>query len=208
MEPNINLEEFIQDHIEEAIERGWIKAYYQPVVRTLNEKISCYEAQARWENPINGILTPPPSVFVPALEKCNKIHMLDLEILEQFCKSYKSSREMGMDIVPVSFNLSRLDFDIENIHELINAVADKYSVPHSMIIFEITESVSYKGEDFIEEQIRLFHRDGYEVWMDDFGSGYSTFNTLQSHSYDTIKLDLMFLRNFNDKAAEIIRSVV
>ncbi len=200
-----DLDLYVQEHIREAIAQNWIVAYFQPLVRSLTGETSSFEALARWNDPIYGFLTP--DIFIPPLEKNGDIYLLDLAILEIICRNYKEQSEKSRDVVPVSFNMSRVDFQIKDIHERINAVCDKYDVPHEMIHIEITESTSFE-EGVLEENIQWFHRDGYEVWMDDFGNGFSTFNTLQTHSFDVIKLDMMFLRNFNNKAELILRSII
>ncbi len=201
-----DLNQYVQDHIEEAIARNWIIAYFQPVVRSLTGEVSCYEALARWNDPVYGFLTP--DIFIPPLEESRDIYLLDLAILEIICKNYKEQQDRSFDSLPVSFNLSRIDLGIKDIHERINSICDKYDVPHKMIHIEITESTSFEEEGVLEEHIQWFHRDGFEVWMDDFGNGFSTFNTLQTHSFDVIKLDMMFLRHFNRKAELILSSIV
>lgn len=206
MKSDEKLKSYLQSHIKDAIARGWIKAYYQPIIRTMTEAISGYEALARWDDPNFGLLHQ--DIFVPALEESKDIYLLDLAICESVCAGFESRSKKQNVLVPISINLSRVDLDIIDIHERINAITKKYCVPHSMIKLEITESVAYNNEKLLEEHIRRFHDDGYSVWMDDFGRGYSTFNTLQLLSFDAIKLDMMFLRNYNEKAAEIIKSIV
>jgi len=202
----INLEKYVQEHIQIAADEGWIKAYFQPIVRGLTGELSGYEALARWDDPTYGFLTP--DVFIPALEKSGDIYILDLTILEIICKNYKKRSVKSFESVPFSFNLSRLDFNVKDIHERISSICDKYQVPHHMFHIEITESTTCDKDNDLEEHIQWFQRDGFEVWMDDFGSGYSTLNTLQTHSFNVIKLDIMFLRNFNKKAERILRSIV
>ncbi len=193
-----DLEQYIQEHLEDAIAQGWVIAYFQPIVRSLTGKLSCFEALARWDDPTYGFLTP--DIFIPPLENNGDIYLLDLAILEIICRNYS--------FIPISFNLSRVDLGISDIHERINAICDKYNVPHNMIHIEITESSSAEKEEVLEEHIQWFHRDGFEVWMDDFGHGFSTFNTLQTLSFDVIKLDMMFLRHFNKKAELILSSII
>ncbi|MCR4580661.1 MAG: EAL domain-containing protein [Treponema sp.] len=200
-----DLDQYVQEHLKDAIAENWLIAYFQPLVRSLTGEISCFEALARWNDPTYGFLTP--DIFIPPLEENGDIYLLDLAILEIICKNYKEQREKSFDFIPVSFNISRRDFDIQDIHEKINSICDQYEVPHNMIHIEITESSSYEDR-VLEEHIQWFHRDGFEVWMDDFGNGFSTFNTLQTHSFDVIKLDMMFLRNFNTKAELILRSII
>ncbi len=201
-----DLDKYVQEHLREAIDNNWIIAYFQPVVRSLTGEIWCFEALARWNDPIYGFLTP--DVFIPPLEQNGDIFLLDLAILEIICKNYKEMQDKSYDFIPVSLNLSRIDFEVIDIHERINAICDKYAVPHKLIHIEITESTSFDKEDALEEHIQWFHRDGYEVWMDDFGNGFSTLNTLQTHSFDVIKLDMMFLHNFNRKAELILSSII
>nr|MCR4922707.1 EAL domain-containing protein [Lachnospiraceae bacterium] len=193
-------------HLKEAIEKGWVIAYFQPIVRSLTEELSCFEALARWNDPTYGFLTP--DIFIPPLEKSGDIYLLDMAILEIICKNYKEEKERNLDFVPVSINISRRDLEVKDIHEQINSICDKYNVPHNKIHIEITESSSSEKEEDLEEHIKWFHRDGFEIWMDDFGNGFSTFNTLQTHSFDVIKLDMMFLRNFNAKAELILGSII
>ena len=83
MTPDIRLENYISDNIEEAVRSGWIKAYFQPVIRTLTGQAAGYEALARWIDPVHGFLTP--DLFIPVLENCGKICLLDICILEQIC---------------------------------------------------------------------------------------------------------------------------
>lgn len=206
MDHNSNLEFYLQNHIEEAIQNGYIEVHYQPVIRTLTGKIVGYEALARWNDSKHGFLQP--NTFISVLENCKKIHLLDLEVLRQICAKYHDFYSLHDIFVPISFNLSRMDFDIEDIHERINQIVDEYNVPHNLIHIEITESISYVDKIALENHIKRFHSDNYDVLMDDFGSGFSTLNTLQFHSFDTLKLDMMFMRNINKKANEIIRSIV
>ncbi len=201
-----DLNQYVQEHLKEAIDNNWIIAYFQPVVRSLTGEVSCYEALARWNDPIYGFLTP--DIFIPPLEENGDIYLLDMAILEIICKYYKEQQEKSLDFVPVSFNLSRVDLDVIDIHERINTICNKYNVPHDMIHIEITETSTLDKEDALEEHIQWFHRDGFEVWMDDFGNGFSTFNTLQTHSFDVIKLDMMFLQHFNRKAELILSSII
>lgn len=206
MSEELSVTDYLCTHIDEAIEKHWIQVYYQPVVHTLNGKTTCFEALARWNDPNYGFLSP--ASFISALEKNHLIYKLDLFMLQQVCHDIYFRRANGYNYVPVSLNLSRYDFEETEIHEKINDVLALYQIPHEMIHIEITESTLYGSESFMKEQIKLFHQDGYEVWMDDFGSGYSSLNTLQMYDFDVIKLDMSFLRNVNEKSKPIITSII
>ena len=108
---------YVVSHIDEAIEKGWVRPYFQPVVRTLTGKLCGTEALARWEDPTYGLLAP--DAFIPALEEAHLIYKLDCEMVRQICRQYRESADEGVPVVPISFNLSRLDFDLCDIFAAI-----------------------------------------------------------------------------------------
>jgi EAL domain-containing protein (putative c-di-GMP-specific phosphodiesterase class I) len=106
---NVNLiEKYIVDHIDEAIEKHYIKVFYQPVIRTITGYLCGLEGLSRWEDPVNGFLTSMD--FVPVLEKYDLISKLDIFVINEICKTINERVTNNEQIVPVSFNLSRLDF--------------------------------------------------------------------------------------------------
>lgn len=200
------LRQYIQTHIDEALEKGWIQLYYQPVVRALSRTLAGYEALARWQDPVRGLISP--AAFIPALEEIHAIHKLDLYMVDQICSLYGPRNNLGFPTVPISFNLSRLDFFDCDIHAEISRRVDRASVPHGNLAIEITESVFVQDMSVIAPILDQFRQDGYSLWMDDFGSGYSSLNVLKDYAFDTIKLDMEFLRRFSDRAKVIVESVI
>lgn len=200
------LRQYIQTHIDEALEKGWIRLYYQPVVRALSRTLAGYEALARWQDPVRGLISP--AAFIPALEEIHAIHKLDLYMVDQICSLYGPRNNLGFPTVPISFNLSRLDFFDCDIHAEISRRVDRASVPHGNLAIEITESVFVQDMSVIAPILDQFRQDGYSLWMDDFGSGYSSLNVLKDYAFDTIKLDMEFLRRFSDRAKVIVESVI
>ncbi|MCQ2529349.1 MAG: GGDEF domain-containing phosphodiesterase [Saccharofermentans sp.] len=203
-EDNIN-KKYVIENIDRAVARGYIKVYYQPVVRTLTGKVCGAEALARWVDPRKGILNV--GTVISALEESHQIHKLDCCIIEQVCKEYRECVDDGKVPVPVSVNLSRLDFVCCDIFSSIERSRRKYSVPRNMINLEITESV-FGSESSVRSTVTRFRDAGYQVWMDDFGSGYSSLNLLKEFSFDELKLDMAFLTNFSDKGRSIIKSTI
>lgn len=200
------LRQNIQTHIDEALEKGWIRLYYQPVVRALSRTLAGYEALARWQDPVRGLISP--AAFIPALEEIHAIHKLDLYMVDQICSLYGPRNNLGFPTVPISFNLSRLDFFDCDIHAEISRRVDRAGVPHGNLAIEITESVFVQDMSVIAPILDQFRQDGYSLWMDDFGSGYSSLNVLKDYAFDTIKLDMEFLRRFSDRAKVIVESVI
>lgn len=202
----IQLNKYLMDHIDEAVEKGWIRTYYQPVMRTISGDICSVEALARWIDPVHGFLAP--DVFISVLEHNHLIHKLDLCMLENICRDYSKIIEKGCVPISFSLNLSRLDFERDDLHTEINSILSKYKVPREMIHMEITESSLHGSEEFIQNHIEHFHQDGYQIWMDDFGAGYSSLNTLQNYDFDLIKIDMHFLRRANHKTSRILSAIV
>lgn len=200
------LRQYIQTHIDEALEKGWIRLYYQPVVRALSRTLAGYEALARWQDPVRGLISP--AAFIPALEEIHAIHKLDLYMVDQICSLYGPRNDLGFPTVPISFNLSRLDFFDCDIHAEISRRVDRAGIPHGNLAIEITESVFVQDMSVIAPILDQFRQDGYSLWMDDFGSGYSSLNVLKDYAFDTIKLDMEFLRRFTDRARVIVESVI
>ena len=199
------LHNYVVNHIDDAIANGYIKVYYQPVVRTISETFCGMEALARWIDPEQGFLNP--GEFIGALEESKQIHKLDSHMIELVCKEMREQLDQGNPVVPVSFNLSRLDFTGCDIFEVVESILEKYKIERDYIRVEITESIM-ASDSYIQHEIERFRLVGYEVWMDDFGSGYSSLNTLKDYKFDELKIDMAFLSNFNDVSRTIISSMV
>ena len=187
--------EYVINSFEEAMEKGWIQPYYQQIVRSVNGLVCDEEALARWIDPVRGLI--PPDHFIYVLEDAKLIHRLDLYILDCVLRDMEEVKEKDLPLVPVSINLSKYDFELCDMVEEIIKRVKATSIPAKMITIEITESVSSLDADFVAAQIRRFHDAGFEVWMDDFGSGYSSLNMLQKYDFDLIKFDMRFMREFN-----------
>ena len=188
--------QYILSHLDQAIEEKWIKVYYQPIVRAVTGNISDDEALARWVDPVKGVLSPID--FIPYLEDAGVIYKLDLYVVDQVLENIKHREQAGMYVVPQSVNLSRSDFDSCDIVEEIRKRVDEACVPRDKITIEITESVIGSDFDFMKEQVERFRELGFPVWMDDFGSGYSSLDFLQSIKFDLLKFDMSFMKRLDE----------
>lgn len=206
LEETLLRQQYISDHIDEAVEKGWIQAYYQPVIRTISGALCGMEALARWIDPNYGFLSPGD--FIPVLEQSHQTYKLDTCIIELVCRSYNECMQKKIPVVPVSFNLSRGDFFDCDIFSIVEKTLRKYDVPRDMIHIEITESMFVHDALRISKEIERFHAAGYQVWMDDFGSGYSSLNILKDYDFDELKIDMQFLSAFTQKSRSIITSTV
>ncbi len=206
MNRRLEISNYVVQTIDKAIENHYIKVYYQPVVRTLTSQLCGMEALARWADPQYGLLSP--GYFIPALEENRQIHKLDKYVIREVCRQLQECLNNRMPVVPVSLNLSRLDFLECDIVEFIEQTIEEFDVPRDLLNIEITESTMIDDPEMIQEELTRFHKIGYQVWMDDFGSGYSSLNILKDYRFDQLKIDMEFLSSFTETSREIITSVV
>ena len=192
----IRRRQYVIANIDRAIREKWIQAYYQPIVSASDERKVDEEALARWIDPSEGFLSPAD--FVPHLEDTGLIYKMDLYILDQVIEKMLFLQKAGQPVVPHSINLSRADFEACDMVEEIKKRVDSAGISHDMIHIEITESVIGKNFEFINEQVNRFRENGFAIWMDDFGSGYSSLDVLQSIRFDLIKFDMSFMRKLDE----------
>lgn len=199
--------QFIIEHLDEAIDNGELVVYFQPVIRALTEKISGFEALVRWISPELGFLSP--NRFIPVLEEENLISRVDIFVINEVCRLlHKYEAHGGYGNVPVSINLSVLDLNAMDMCQVLIDATEKYNISRDMLHVELTESVMAADEQLVRDRISRFHEEGFEVWMDDFGSGYSTLNSLKDYEFDVLKLDMKFLSSNTEKSWSIMQFIV
>ncbi len=185
---------YIVKNIDRAIKEEWIQVYFQPIVRVSNGLVCDEESLSRWNDPVKGIMSP--GQFVPVLEEYKLIYKLDLFVLKKTLEKMKRQEQDGREVISGSINLSRSDFEVCDIVEEVRKCVDEANIPHNKINIEITESTVGRNFEYMKEQIDRFRSLGFKVWMDDFGSGYSTLDVLQKLDFDLIKFDMEFMRQF------------
>jgi diguanylate cyclase (GGDEF)-like protein len=204
----LQMQQFVLDNIDDAVEHENIKVFYQPVVRTRTGEICGYEALARWKDPEKGLISP--ASFIDILEEHRQIHKLDLFVLKKVCEDYAMLRDRGEMLVPVSINLSRLDFNLCNVIDEVEKYRKAVDMPVNMIDIEITESALTDDDALIKREIDQFRELGYQVWIDDFGTGYSSLTNILNYKFDTLKIDLAFLRQYdkNPRSGAVLGFIV
>lgn len=195
-----NHQRYIIENFYTAMDNNWIKVFYQCFMRIETGKGMGFEALARWIDPEIGMINPDD--FIPALEKYHLMHEMDLYMFEAVCKEIKIRYDEGLPLLPVSINFSRQDFDYIDVIEEINKIYDKYDISQygidkSYFIIEITEQGLSKATDKFHEQLKKIRENGYKLWVDDFGSGYSSLNVFSSFDIDLIKFDMSLLINLD-----------
>lgn len=200
--------QYIINNFDNAIKNEYVKVYYQPVVSSATGKLCGLEALSRWDDPQFGFLSPED--FIETLEEYHQIHRLDMYIVEKVCKTIREAVDKGRKILPISLNFSRLDFDSLSLAEEVENCLKKYGIDKSVIHIEITESTLSEDDIKLQEELKSFRANGYALWLDDFGSGYSGLNVLKEYDFDMLKIDMKFLSNFegNERARQILKNVI
>ncbi|MDD6485672.1 MAG: EAL domain-containing protein [Spirochaetales bacterium] len=208
MATNFQKKQYIINNIDEAIKAGHIKVYYQPVVNAANGKLCGLEALARWDDPQYGFLSPAD--FIQTLEEYYQIYKLDMYVVEKVCRNFVYAKEQGLALIPVSLNFSKLDFDQINLAEEVEECLKKYGVDKKLIHIEVTESTLSGDDERLKDMLKKFRANGYALWLDDFGAGYSGLNVLKEYDFDMMKIDMKFLHGFsgNVKARQILKNII
>ena len=199
-------EQYILEHIDEAIDDGRIRAFFQPVIRTLTGRVCCAEALARWDDPENGMLSP--AAFIPVLERHERIYRLDMTILRKTCMLYRKLQSTDTPIHSFSVNFSRYDFSVPHFFEDVVNTLRAFQVPHEAIKIEVTEGVMFADQKRFQTVFNDFRDAGFDVWIDDFGSGYSSLSMLHAYNFSLLKIDMLFLQSFTLRSRQLISSIV
>ena len=196
--------------LQEGIAKEQFKVYYQPVIDTKTGKIASAEALIRWIHPDKGFISP--ALFIPALEENGHISELDFYVLKKVWQFISDRCENNKFVVPISVNLSWMDFYDEIMMEKILKEMDHFreNGREHMARFEITET-SYaairENRSGILESLRIKNA---KILLDDFGSGFSSFGMLQDYDFDILKIDMSFIRKIgeNPKTKSIVHSII
>lgn len=191
----IRQEIFIEENMQNALDSHQFQVYYQPKMNTETGKICGAEALIRWIHPVLGFMNP--GNFIPMFEKNGFITDMDIYVWEEVCKNISEWQEKGLNIVPVSTNVSRKDFDKPDISSVITQIVDKYNIDHKLFHIEVTESICADDPEKITNDIYELHKRGFIIELDDFGSGYTSLSSLNDMTFDILKIDMSILRKDN-----------
>lgn len=198
----------IINEMERALREKQFKVYLQPKYSLKTGRPCGAEALVRWEHPERGMVMP--GSFIPLFEQNGFILQLDYYMWENVCALLKQWIQQGHSPAPVSVNVSRVSLFNPDIVEKLTGLIQKYEIPVELLNLEITESAYMSNPAFMENVIQELHAHGFVILMDDFGSGYSSLNTLKNIDVDILKIDLRFLSigDQSVRSEKILASVV
>lgn len=198
----------ITANLEIALLEHQFTIFLQPIFDPRKNTVVSAEALVRWFHPIHGMVSP--GKFIPVCEKNGFIVRLDRFVWEEACRFQRKRLDEGKQIVPISVNLSRLNFYSLDLPDFLSLLMEKYQLEPWMLKLEVTESAYTDNQVQLLDMIHTFKSLGFSVLMDDFGSGYSSLNMLKDMPLDTIKVDMAFIRELekSERVAVILKFVV
>lgn len=183
----------IMENQEKALENEEFLVYYQPKYDPRTNKLKGAEALIRWNSAQYGLISP--GRFIPLFEENGFITKIDHYMLKHVAQDQRKWLDVGFECVPVSVNVSRAHFIEDDLAEQIRDIVDEAGTPHNLVEIELTESAFFDDKDALIRTIKRLKDYGFTVSMDDFGSGYSSLNSLKEMPLDVLKLDAEFFRN-------------
>ena len=201
----------ITGQMNEALEKGQFEVWFQPQFNHSTGMLSGAEALVRWRHPVEGVISP--AEFIPIFERNGFVYEVDKYVWEQTCICLRRWLDQGLHPVPISVNISRCDVFRDDLIGVIEGLVKKYGLPREMLRLEITESAFSESSGQIIKVVKTLVDMGYTVEIDDFGSGYSSLNTLKDVPAQILKMDMRFLEGEGNaqnaqRGGSIIESVV
>ena len=184
-------EKEIIGEFDKAIEENEFHMFLQPQIANDGTLVGA-EALVRWIHPDKGMISP--AEFIPVLEKSGLIHKLDLYMWEKAAQRLEKWKKQGKDNLWVSVNISTKDFYLIDICEAFRSIAEKYDFDIKNLKLEITESALMRDVRRIMQNMDELHDLGFDIEIDDFGSGYSSLGMLKDIRADILKIDMIFLQ--------------
>lgn len=208
MGQSVQREKMMVGEFDRAIAAGEFQMYLQPQIAVDGYHVLGAEALVRWEHPVRGMISP--AEFIPILEKSSYITRLDRYMWELACKQLRIWKDKGREDLHISVNISPKDFYLINIYDTFTSLVQKYDVRPSNLKLEITETALMEELSKHMSLLQSLRNYGFQVEIDDFGSGYSSLNTLQDIEVDVLKLDMGFLRktSHEERSRIIMNSVI
>ncbi len=199
---------YMQHNCDRAIHEHDFMPYFQPIYDAETKKVCSAEALVRWKDRQYGLISPGD--FIPLFERNGFINKLDIYMWEEVCKQIAEWRKEGILVPPISVNISRRDLQLDNLYEVILDMIKKYHLSPNDIKLEITESAFVAENQRFFNTVDLLKEVGFRILMDDFGSGYSSFNTFKNAHVDILKADMKFMDGIvsSEKGKIVINTIV
>ncbi|MBP1591313.1 MAG: EAL domain-containing protein [Oscillospiraceae bacterium] len=184
--------ERIEDSMKEALEQNQFRVFYQPKHDVNTGELTGAEALIRWVHPDFGFMSP--GEFIPVFEQNGFISEVDNFVWNRTCQNLNRWINKGLKVVPISINASKIDFMKPDFFDNLHRASTEMNVPPQLLHIEVTESLFTDQMDELVEILTKCQKNGYKIELDDFGSGYSSLNTLSVLPLDIVKMDMSLVK--------------
>ncbi len=201
-------EEELEQDIVKALKQNELFLVYQPKINTFDNTVIGFETLIRWQHSKHGFISP--AVFIPILEKTNKIQLVTDWIIEKVCQQIVAWQKQNLHFQHISINIPGIYVTSQNLVDVLDKSICKYGVLPNQIELEITETSFVNNVEEASRSVELFRNKGYSVALDDFGTGVSSLSYLKKMHISTLKIDKSFIDDVPDssKDASILRGIV
>ena len=200
-------EKEVLGEFERALEEKQFNMFLQPQIANDGRVVGA-EALVRWIHPQKGMVSP--GIFIPTLEKAGLIHKLDMYMWESAARKLEEWKKQGKEKYSISVNISTKDFYYLDVCDAFRSLKEKFDFNIKNLKLEITESALMKNVKEVMKALDGLHALGYDIEIDDFGSGYSSLGMLKDIKADILKIDMIFLQETKnvDRSTTIIKNII
>lgn len=203
LQEQIQLRISIEEKLREALTENHLELYYQPQCDLVTGEFTAIEALVRWNHPEDGMI--PPEQFISVAEESGLILKLGNWVLEEACRQNNSWSRQGLCHIPVSINLSAIQFRQSNLKQTLISVLSKTGMPAELLEIELTESALMQDYNLAMDILMIIKSSGGSVAIDDFGTGYSNLSMLKNLPINKLKIDRSFINELeSDEHDQII----
>lgn len=170
---------------------------YQPIISLEDDRVIGFEALARWNHPVRGLVSP--EVFIPIAEKSGLISQLSLHLIEEACQQLRLWQQSfpSQPLIPMSINLSSVQLSEVGLSQKVQQILLKNNILPNTLKLEVTESSLMENPNGALENLLKLRALGIQIYLDDFGTGYSSLSRLQTLHVDALKIDRSFILSQN-----------
>lgn len=187
--------------LEAALHDGQIHAWFQPQVSTDTGAITGFEALARWQHPVRGLI--PPSDFLPAVDEAGLNETLADVMLANALSALARWDRAGLEVPTVAVNFSAAELQNPRLAEKVRWELDRFDLPTDRLSVEILETVVASADnDVIVSNIAALAQMGCRIDLDDFGTGHSSMLSLRRFSVRRIKIDRSFITRMDEDRSQ------
>jgi diguanylate cyclase (GGDEF)-like protein len=198
----------LEAKLRKAITDDQLSLHYQPQIDPLSLRVVGLEALLRWTDPDAGPISP--GAFIPLAEETGLILPIGEWVIDEACRQARQWDGRGLPSVPISVNVSGVQFERQDVAEIVRQAVLRHHLPPGRLEVEITESAIMRHPDRAVAALKTMREHGVGIALDDFGTGYSSLSYLRRFPIDTLKIDRSFIMEIdqNEEDAEIVAAIV